>query len=337
MNDLGNGIQATDEALRIARDIDTVVFDVDGVLIDVSHSFRSAISKAVQHYLANHLGWPGDELFLRVSETELFKKAGGFNSDWALAEAAVLLYAVKGAGASDRSASFLRKLPPVLEEYTSAIHARGGGLEAAKDALRERFGDAAFEAGAALWESSLVERLCAEHYAGRRLCRDMYGFDAVIVDTDEGEMIHERRLIEPERLPASWKYGVLTGRNNGEMRAALTMTGLAGTVPPEWIATCDDGVHKPDPNGLLLLTERMAPAAAAFVGDTIDDLRTVLNYRKVRSEPPWLACAVLSGPAGERNRDFFAASGADVIAPDVNALVSWLASRSLTPDEEAIP
>jgi HAD superfamily hydrolase (TIGR01548 family) len=335
VNDLGNGIQATDDALRIARDVDTVVFDVDGVLIDVSHSFRSAISKAVQHYLAEHLGWPGDELFLRVSETELFKKAGGFNSDWALADAAVLLYVVKGADASNRSASFLRKVPPRLEEYTAAIHARGGGLDAARETLRERFGPETIERGVALWDSPLVERLCAEHYAGRRLCRDMYGFDAAIVDFDEGEMIHERRLIEPERLPGAWKYGVLTGRNNGEMRAALTTTGLAGAIPPEWIATCDDGVHKPDPNGLLLLTDRMAPAAAAFVGDTIDDLRTVLNYRKVRSGPPWLACAVLSGPAGEKNRDFFAASGADVIAPDVNALIAWLASRALSPNEEA--
>lgn len=329
MTDFDNGVQATDEAVRIARNIDTVVFDVDGVLIDVSLSFRSAISAAVQYYLSEHLGWSGDESYLRVSETEHFKKAGGFNSDWALADAAVLLYAVKGATAPDRRASVLRNAAPGIEEYTSAIHARGGGVQAAQDVLRKWFPSDTFERGFALWDSALVEKLCAEHYAGRRLCREMYGFDATIVDHDDGEMIHERRLLDPDALPQAWKYGILTGRNNGEMRAALAITGLAGTVPTEWIATCDDEVHKPDPGGLMLLTDRMEPVAGAFVGDTIDDIRTVLNYRKVRSEPSWLACAVLSGPAGEKNREFFVESGADVVAPDVNALVSWLAGTSL--------
>jgi hypothetical protein len=53
-------------------------------------------------------------------------------------------------------------------------------------------------------------------------------------------------------------------------------------------------------------------------------MRTVLNYRKMREAPPFLACQVLTGPAGEKNRQFFADAGADIIAPDVNAAMRWL-------------
>lgn len=324
MNDLGNGIWATDRALGLLPTLDTIIFDVDGVLLNVSHSFRQVISRASQYTLVDVLGWPGGEDYMRVADTEYFKRAGGFNSDWALTETAVLLYLAKGVDAEDRSAAALRALSPTLEEYTAAIGERGGGQEAALAYLREQFSPETMERALALYDPEKIQQVFMEMYAGRSHCQRVYGFEPCIVDQEIGELTREQVIIDTDALPSRFHYGVVTGRLRGELDVAMEMTGIGSHIHLDATMTADDGLHKPDPNGLITLAEKMRPTVAAFVGDTLDDMRTVLNYHKVREQPAFLACQVLTGPAGEANRQFFADQGADIIAPDVNALVQWL-------------
>ncbi|HEY3266871.1 MAG TPA: HAD family hydrolase [Armatimonadota bacterium] len=327
MIDLGDGIWATAEAIETAKSLDTIIFDVDGVLLDVSQSFRKVSSITCQYYLTRTLGWPDDGLFFAPSETELFKRVGGFNSDWSLTNTATLLFLAKGIDAQDRSAATLRALSPTLEEYTAVIGERGGGEDAAIAYLREVIPPDAMQRGLDAWDTALLERIFCEYYAGRSHCKRIYGFEPGIVDQEIGELTKENVIIRANDLPSAFQYGIVTGRVRGELDVAMEMTNLDGHVAPGATMTADDGMHKPDPNGLIALADFMHPSTAAFVGDTLDDMRTVHNYRKVRETPAFLACQVLTGPAGERNRQFFADRGADVIAPNVNALVGWLAKQ----------
>jgi HAD superfamily phosphatase len=324
VKDVGGGIWATGEALRRVGEVDTIIFDVDGVLLDVSHSFRVCISKTVQHYLEQVLQWSGDGQYMFPHESELFKRAGGFNSDWTLTEAAALLFLAKGVDTCDRRAATLRETSPTLEEYTAEIGKRGGGMDAGLEVLRERIAPDTMERALELWDRDLITRIHCEYYAGRSHCQRVYGFEPEYVDEETGQLVLEKVLIDTSLLPEGYHYGIVTGRNRGELGVALEVTGLEEAIHPERTMTHDEGFHKPDPGGLVALAESMKHGPAVFVGDTVDDLRTVLNYRKERQEPFFLACQVLTGPAGEKNRQFFADEGADVIAPDVNALLKWL-------------
>jgi phosphoglycolate phosphatase-like HAD superfamily hydrolase len=51
-------------------DVEIVIFDMDGVLIDVSKSYRETIKKAVAIYLRRALGIKGDEKSL-VSDDDI--------------------------------------------------------------------------------------------------------------------------------------------------------------------------------------------------------------------------------------------------------------------------
>ena len=60
---------------------DVLVFDMDGVLAEVGGSYMAAISATVQHFV----GKPAT-----LEQIVAYKKAGGWNNDWALAQRLVL-------------------------------------------------------------------------------------------------------------------------------------------------------------------------------------------------------------------------------------------------------
>src|SRR5512139_2452132 len=78
--------------------LDILIFDMDGVLIDVSKSYRKAIQHTIRIYLESCLGFErkrGD--WVTNEGISLFKSAGGFNSDWDVTSG-ILLYLLSISG-----------------------------------------------------------------------------------------------------------------------------------------------------------------------------------------------------------------------------------------------
>src|SRR4030042_4148470 len=88
--------------------LDVLIFDMDGVLIDVSKSYRKTIQKTVQIYFATCLGLREFSQNLDFDEAiSLFKSAGGFNNDWDLTSGLLLyLLSVSGLPASSKRKRF---------------------------------------------------------------------------------------------------------------------------------------------------------------------------------------------------------------------------------------
>src|SRR5512136_2211604 len=79
--------------------MDILIFDMDGVLIDVSKSYRKTIRRTVQIYMESCLGFKkrGRRGWVTDEEISLFKSAGGFNNDWDLTSG-LLLYILSISG-----------------------------------------------------------------------------------------------------------------------------------------------------------------------------------------------------------------------------------------------
>lgn len=60
---------------------DTLLFDMDGVLVDVANSYRAAIKKTVEFFLKRNIP---------MQEIQDYKNLGGYNNDWDLTEALLL-------------------------------------------------------------------------------------------------------------------------------------------------------------------------------------------------------------------------------------------------------
>jgi len=83
--------------------MDILIFDMDGVLIDVSKSYRKTIQRTIQIYLETCLGFARSRRgWITNEEISLFKSVGGFNNDWDLTSG-LLLYLLSLSGISSLS------------------------------------------------------------------------------------------------------------------------------------------------------------------------------------------------------------------------------------------
>lgn len=314
------------ELLDTMAKVNTLVLDIDGVLVDASESYRLAVCEAVRFFVEQELGWIVDMPVITPDEVDMFKRSGGFNNDWDLAQAAVLFLLFKGLRHGAKRISDLRHLPPTLEEFLSGVTAEGGGIRGAETVALDKLEFRQRRDIARLWKRRLITQLAQEFYAGRRWCAHLFGYDPQYVDLDTGFLERERTLVDLSLLSPELKLGILTGRTRRETAFVLERIGLGERIPLEYWVTDEDAFRKPDPRALSLLLDRLQAPLAIYVGDTIDDLRMVNDYKALARphDPTVYACMTLTGPSGEKNRTLFLEQGADLIATDINALLGYL-------------
>jgi HAD superfamily hydrolase (TIGR01548 family) len=285
--------------------VDAVVLDVDGVLVDVADSYRRAIVESV----ATVYGETIDR-----SAIQPFKDAGGFNNDWTLTYA-LALYRLACKEGYESS----------IEAFTDAVAAEGGGLEAAETVVEAALDPRAHERVRERWDPERLRNVFQSLYLGTELYRELEGGEPSV--EGPGFIHDEPVLLESETtsaLIADYDVGVLTGRPAAEAAIALERVGLE--VPEEHRFTMDDWAGgKPDPDALIGLAERLEAGAVAFVGDTLDDLRTAHNAASADPTREYYAIGVLTGGlSGESGRQRYEAEGADAVLESVNELPALL-------------
>lgn len=254
---------------ELAR-VRAVIFDVDGVLLDARPSYHAVAEEAARRAAAAALGTASARgtAFDPEREIPLFKAAGGFNDDWEMAAAIALLLVLRA-----RLGAQAPELPRLLGE------ARGEGLGGLWRARGAQAISGLPPAAAEALEPRRIARTCGALYGGRAHCRELFGFEAAEAVPDapeQGLWTREQALVErPLLLEVAERFplALYTGRNPGEARLALSLTGLA--VPERLCWTADGRPRKPDCTGLVWLCQALLPrgGSALFLGDTADDAR----------------------------------------------------------------
>ncbi len=327
LRQVSDGIFATSRAAMQAEVADVIVFDMDGVLIDVHQSYPVVICKAVTAYL-QEMGFVTEEMAVTPQETAYFKAAGGFNSDWALAQGIVLIFLVKARILGTRDIMELRAALPDIAAIARAVGQYGGGLEGLYRALENLTEAKDFETVRSSWDRARITRLAQEFYAGDQ-SHQVFGIANQTVD-GPGLMVHERALVSKELLVrAPFRYGLYTGRNAGETTTAMKLAGLEGVIAESAQVTEDRGWHKPDPGGLAEIVRVLSPRLLIYVGDNLDDWQTAARYETDRSldDPPCLFCGMLGGSPGPLAYSLFQDRGVDLLANSVAQLMGWLIAR----------
>ncbi len=319
-------------ALGSADWLDTALFDIDGVLIDTSGSYRRSVIEATEYLVRDHAGLTnGPEPLVTPEDVMAFKMAGGFNSDWDLTPALAGLWTARlREWRGDPRAE--RPLSAWAEDALAATESGRGGLTWLRATVP----------ASALPDRETARWVHDELYWGAATVRKLYGREPQYAPDAPGLAGAEESLLTPETLPALAglglsRYGVITGRISPEVEQALRLIAPKGesqavngphgvAAHPPFGVIVPASLHaKPDPQALVYAVETLNARAAIYAGDTGDDLDLILRYRaEVMPHRPDLpaviAVAVGDGAAAER----FRARGADITMNGVHELPAAL-------------
>lgn len=229
---------------------EALLFDIDGVLLDVRASYLQAVELAAARALKRHARPAPPAPGAIVAR---LKKVPGWNNDWDCAYGLVLIGLVANG-------------PDEFARIFTALEAAGQTLPQLEATLIPLL------AQPDRYDKALIWRDFQGHYLGREALKALYGaeadFDAEPLHAGEPVRVSGATLA---RLGDRYRVGAYTGRSPEE--AALAFRRLGFT--PERIVADDGRFRKPDPGGLVELLRGFNATRALYFGDSVDDARAV--------------------------------------------------------------
>ena len=319
-----------------------IVFDMDGVLIDVSGSYRETARKTARLFFdgARGFGKLPDPLFPLTDLAEL-KQTGGLNNDWDLTALTLHLLFAKvktsaGSSSPDNStrceeticgcevselANFLKSSPRPLMDLLSRCGRRNDPVVAA-----------CFQGD--VLTGNRIKRIFQEIYLGRPLFTAHYGQEPRFYQ-GEGLIHRESLLMDPALLADLFRNHILaiaTGRPRAEADFPLDRFDLRKYF--QLVITLDDctreeerildergeriSLNKPDPYMLDRIPRLIGKGFSEcyYLGDMPDDMKAArsskIGYRGVG--------VILSSAEPENLRRDLLQAGADQIIDHYAAL-----------------
>jgi HAD superfamily phosphatase len=330
--------------------LDILIFDMDGVLIDVSRSYRKAIQRTIQIYLETCLGFErkrGD--WVANEEISLFKSAGGFNSDWDVTSGFLFyLLSISGIPPLQKRKRFsslqeiilyLKAKSSVAQKKTPTVNRRhlisflenvtssGGGLRGIHRILGSSWEGWVYQTGD-LGQENLVERIFQEIYLGKQFASH-YHLPRLFYK-GEGLYLQEKLLI-PKIILSSLRKKVSMGIASGRLRFEAELVLKRFHLLPYFnsVVTLDECMEeekrifrstgkvlprsKPHPYSILRAVReiKIPNPRCGYVGDVVDD---ILAAQAAKKELEIIAIGFLGTPANRNvmKKAFFRV-GADLI------------------------
>ena len=319
-----------------------LVFDMDGVIIDVSRSYRDTIRQTARLFFKGAHSWENlpDPLF-RLSDLARVKQSGGLNNDWDLTFLLIsLLFTfVKKPKTHEDTDPWFRYKKTINRCDVTALAQFLRSTNAPLTTLLEKRGRVSDKFIMSLYvgdvgSGNIIKQIFQEIYLGKDLFESTYGIAAKVYH-GEGYINREKPLVDKPTLESLSKDNILaiaTGRPKTEAEYPLDSFGLRRYFTI--ILTLDDCIReerrilekegkkvslgKPNPYMLDTIAETKKHEASGFyyVGDMPDDM-----VAASRSKAGFIGIGLLfSAPDKAILKGDLLRAGADYVIEDLEEL-----------------
>lgn len=291
---------------------DSIIFDCDGVLVDITQSYDKTIDKTCRYVLKEFAGI--DSITIDHKIIDGFKASGGFNDEVDLTYAAILsLYASNKLGKE-----------PLEFVYEVISNADKTGIRSVQSYLESICDISEFLSKLGSLDdrhNNPVYSIFDQLFFGPELYEKL--FDKQSKFSEEGMISNDKVILSVSFLETlqkefGKKLAVVTGRGIESIRYSLKdMLNYFDTKSSAFLEDEPRELAKPNPAALIRAIKSMESKNCLYVGDSMEDY--IMAKDATQEGHPTTFCAIVGTSTNpEDRRRLFSDSGVDMILESIN-------------------
>ena len=262
-----DGIYVDDSCVDTIKKLDAIIFDCDGVLIDITQSYDLAIIKTTQYVLEN-IAKINDAIDVDFKIIDGFKSTGGFNDEVDLAYAAII------------SLVAAKKLQQDQTDFIFDVinHADSTGIVSVEKYLKDIVDISDIKEKLSYpgtHHENPLYKIFDQLFYGPKLYEKLFGNTSKFTESgliEQDDVILNEKLIQTLQKKFDSKIGMVTGR--GKESVSYSMKELLNEFDLNNSAFLEDEpreLAKPNPKRLLDSIQGMNSVSTLYVGDSMED------------------------------------------------------------------
>ncbi len=321
LKEIERGITINSEKIKKIKKLDSVVFDCDGVLIDVSNSYDQAIKKTVD-FILKEMTQVNESILVTTEMIEGFKATGGFNDEIDVTYALILAVVA----ATKRNELFSKFVFKVInnadqtgiksvEKYLDTINVDVFDIKKKLAYPSTKFQN---PLSSIFDEMFYGSELYIQLYKRKPQFFDGLGLienDVVLLNKDVVKKLHER---------FGKRIAIVSGR--GFLSAKHSLKDLLNEFDLNNSRFLEDEsreLAKPNPQSLLSAIKGMSGNYLLYVGDSMEDY--IMAQKADESGIPTIFCGVYgTSKDQEAKKALFESHNADIIVKSIDLIPKTL-------------
>jgi HAD superfamily hydrolase (TIGR01548 family) len=321
LREIAEGIIIDPTKIEKIRKLDSIVFDCDGVLIDVSNSYDLAIKKTVD-FIIKEMAQVNDSGLVTTKLIEGFKASGGFNDEIDVTYALILAVIAATKRNEPFSEFILKVIKNVdqtginsVEKYMDTINVDVSDIRKKLAYPSKKFQNPLSSIFDEIFYGS---ELYLQLYKKKPQFFDGPGLienDIVLLNKDLVRKLHEK---------FDKKIAIVTGRGNLSARHSLKdLFNEFDLNNSKFLEDEPREMAKPNPRSLILTIKGMNGNNSLYVGDSMEDY--IMARKADESGISTIFCGVYgTSKDPEAKKSLFENNNADIIVKSIDLIPKTL-------------
>ncbi len=309
------GIYIDDSGIGVLNKIDAIIFDCDGVLIDITKSYDQAIIKTTQYVLKN-FAKINDTIDVDFKIIDGFKSTGGFNDEVDLTYAAIISLVAAKKLEKDQT-SFI---------FDVIKNADSSGIISVEKYLENQVDISDIKKQLSypgVHDENPLYQIFDQLFYGPELYQKLFTNPSKFSESgliEQDNVILNNSLIEKLQNKFNSKIAIVTGRGKESTSYSLkTLLEKFDLKNSTFLEDESRELAKPNPHPLIDSIKGMNSISTLFVGDSMEDF--IMAKKATDSGRNTTFCGIIGTSKNPQEKlELFQRNGAILVLDSINLL-----------------
>ena len=276
LQEISSGIFVEDSKISEIKKIDGLIFDCDGVLVDITESYDSTIIQTTKYVLENIFNIiPKTDVSYKIIED--FKASGGFNDEVDVTYACIASFFA----AEKSSQDYLNFINLVIGNSNST------GIKSVEKFIEKQIDIIEIKEKLAYpgnHDENILYQIFDQIFYGPELYKTIFNKESNFSDSgfiEKDKLILSEQLLEKFEKKFNKKLALVTGRGFQSVRYTLkNLLEKFDITNSRFLEDESRALAKPNPLPLQNTIQKIQSTAPLYIGDSMEDLIMAKQLKK---------------------------------------------------------